>query len=354
MDNEEINKLKKELDKAAGDEEKQLLLDLIDGLEKQASNSLEDKQNLQELYHKVAEITELKTDKLISAVEQLQTAVEAIKLDIPENLLVRVSNPPLFPDEIAVSNFPEFPEIPEHPKEISLKRPDWFKQVSGDDLEPLFEELIKAVKDSKKIDLEKYREPERALAVRLSNGKRFIEALGQVISSATNAPFPFETSSGKPQAALVDDAGNLQVAIVSGSSAGVQYTEGDVDTTITGTALMWEDSGDTLRVISAAKPLPVNIVAIAGRVQTFEDTSFLTGDSPATLDVNSALGKNGSDGYIINDGAGNFTVAISNNGTDFGDEITMKQNEVLDLKDLDIDTIRITWISNSAYRVAVI
>jgi hypothetical protein len=33
--------------------------------------------------------------------------------------------------------------------------------------------------------------------------------------------------------------------------------EGDVDATITGTAIMWEDAGDILRVVSAAKPLPV-------------------------------------------------------------------------------------------------
>src|SRR5262245_179677 len=37
------------------------------------------------------------------------------------------------------------------------------------------------------------------------------------------------------------------------------YTEGDVDTTIDGTPAMWEDSGDTLRVASVAKPFPVQI-----------------------------------------------------------------------------------------------
>jgi len=47
--------------------------------------------------------------------------------------------------------------------------------------------------------------------------------------------------------------------VVTGGGAGIQYTEGDVDTTITGTAVLWEDSGDVLRAASAAKPLPVSL-----------------------------------------------------------------------------------------------
>lgn len=41
-----------------------------------------------------------------------------------------------------------------------------------------------------------------------------------------------------------------------------QYTEGDVDATITGTAVIWEDAADTLRVVSAAKPFPVSVAAV--------------------------------------------------------------------------------------------
>lgn len=39
------------------------------------------------------------------------------------------------------------------------------------------------------------------------------------------------------------------------------YREGDVDTSIDGYALMWEDTSDTLRAVSAAKPLPIEIVS---------------------------------------------------------------------------------------------
>jgi len=36
-----------------------------------------------------------------------------------------------------------------------------------------------------------------------------------------------------------------------------EYTEGDTDASITGIAIMWEDTSDTLRAVSAAKPLPI-------------------------------------------------------------------------------------------------
>ena len=93
---------------------------------------------------------------------------------------------------------------------------------------------------------------------------------------------------------------------------------------------------------------------ISGRSKVYEDTSFVTGDSPVTLDVNADLGRNAIDGFIINDGAGNFTVAISDDGTTFGDALTMKDGEIMSLTNLDIDKIKITWATNSAYRVFVV
>lgn len=51
-----------------------------------------------------------------------------------------------------------------------------------------------------------------------------------------------------------DLSGNLRV---TGAGGGTQYTEADTDASITGTAVMWEDAADTLRAVSAAKPLPI-------------------------------------------------------------------------------------------------
>jgi hypothetical protein len=65
-----------------------------------------------------------------------------------------------------------------------------------------------------------------------------------------------ETPNG--DSAMDDTNDAVRVNVVTGSTAGTQYTEGDVDTTITGNAIMWEDASDTLRAVSASKPLPVD------------------------------------------------------------------------------------------------
>jgi hypothetical protein len=71
---------------------------------------------------------------------------------------------------------------------------------------------------------------------------------------------------------IVDATGRLWTNVV-------QYTEADTDATVTGTALMWEDTSDTLRVASAAKPLPVAIISGAGGggVTHTDETGFTEG-----------------------------------------------------------------------------
>lgn len=86
----------------------------------------------------------------------------------------------------------------------------------------------------------------------------------------------------------------------------------------------------------------------------FEDTNFLTNDSPVTLDINTALGTNATTTTVINDGPGSFSVQYSTDGVSFGDSITLKQREQLELRKVSVDSIKITWIANSAYRVIAI
>jgi hypothetical protein len=71
--------------------------------------------------------------------------------------------------------------------------------------------------------------------------------------SAASLPLP----SGAATSAKQDDIITAIGAIPGGG--GVQYTEGDTDASVTGTAMMWEDTSDTMRAVSAAKPLPVDV-----------------------------------------------------------------------------------------------
>lgn len=56
----------------------------------------------------------------------------------------------------------------------------------------------------------------------------------------------------------------IDVNIVGG---GTQYTEGDIDTTITGTAMLFEGASNTLRVPSDTYPLPVDITSLPNEGQ---------------------------------------------------------------------------------------
>lgn len=72
------------------------------------------------------------------------------------------------------------------------------------------------------------------------------------------------------------------------------------------------------------------------------------------LDFNGDQGYNSIQGWITCDGPGDFTVAFSRDGTTFGEAWTMKAGERANLEALDIDTLRLTHSTDSAYRVFLI
>lgn len=104
--------------------------------------------------------------------------------------------------------------------------------------------------------------------------------------------------------ALTSTAGALDVNIASGASSGTQYTEGDTDASITGTAALWEDGSDTLRAISMAKPLPV---------QPGTSIAFPVTDNGGSLTVD-----NGGTFAVQASQAGTWTLG-ANSGVDIGD-----------------------------------
>jgi hypothetical protein len=90
------------------------------------------------------------------------------------------------------------------------------------------------------------------------------------LPAGTNEIGRVRLTDGTDLATVLNLAGEdpLAVAIVDGAGAqitsfggGTQYTEGDTDTTITGTAMLWEDTANTLRPVASGTPLPVNVVA---------------------------------------------------------------------------------------------
>lgn len=96
--------------------------------------------------------------------------------------------------------------------------------------------------------------------------------------------------------------------------------------------------------ISAARTTPL----------FFEDTNFQIGDTGVLLDINAVFGRNATSVTVICDGPGNITAAFSSNGTSFGYEVTLKNDESLSFSNMSVDTVRITWVSDSAYRVIAV
>lgn len=82
-----------------------------------------------------------------------------------------------------------------------------------------------------------------------------------------------------------------------GGGGGTEYTEGDSVSAIVGSAILWEDTGDVLRSVSATKPLPVGgnvnasltggVIGISGTVNT--NASLIGGSVSVTGTVNASL-----------------------------------------------------------------
>lgn len=86
------------------------------------------------------------------------------------------------------------------------------------------------------------------------------------VSVSTRLPVASTLTDGVDVADIIDfsNSNALAVAIVdsagdpiSSFGGGIQYTEGDTDASITGTAMLWEDGGNTLRPVSTSLRLPV-------------------------------------------------------------------------------------------------
>lgn len=153
--------------------------------------------------------------------------------------------------------------------------------------------------------------------VKIEDGGNSITVDGTVAATQSGT-WSTRTQDGAGNALTSHLAGSsrgIDVSIIDGSGnqitsfgGGTQYTEGDVDATITGTAMLWEDTSDTLRPVSSAKPLPVNIVAGSA-----SGTEYADGTTVATPTGAAALGWDGTAVQVVRtDSTG--VMAIQDNG----------------------------------------
>lgn len=146
------------------------------------------------------------------------------------------------------------------------------------------------------------------------------------VSSSIKASVLDYTNSNPLAVRLTNTDGDYIAA-----GAGTQYTEGDTDASITGTAILWEDGSDTLRAVSAAKPLPVDLqdasVAVTGTFwQATQPVSAAslplpTGASTSAKQDTIIGHVDGIEGLLgtIDTDTGNIATSVSNIDTDTSD-----------------------------------
>lgn len=162
-------------------------------------------------------------------------------------------------------------KIPEPLKTIEVTN---LKEIEGyKDFKKDFDSLNKALQAINETLVKKGQEPEDYIPVRIviSPGQRleFLQSFpipsfgggggssssgGTVTLDKTGLATDTNQTNGSQKSQIVDGSGNvigatnnaIDVNIKSGSSSGTQYTEGDTDTTITGTAMMMEGSTNTI------------------------------------------------------------------------------------------------------------
>lgn len=146
------------------------------------------------------------------------------------------------------------------------------------------------------------------------------------------------------------------MGIVPGRDKGGQLVFQFEDGTIVPLAVAIDSDKNIVAIATEEKQDDIisQLSPVADTPEYFEDTDFVTGESPAILDFNGALDRNATKGSIINDGPGDFTVAFSIDGANFGDAIRLEINESIQFAKLSVNSIQITWVANSAYRVVAI
>ncbi len=114
---------------------------------------------------------------------------------------------------------------------------------------------------------------------------------GQALESGGYGPMGWFSSLRKAITDRLPGAlgsnGGVKVDIVGGSSAGTQYAEGTTQPTITGTAMLWEDTLNVVSPVSAAKPLPVSD---AGGTLTVDGSVSLAAALPAGANAIGSVG----------------------------------------------------------------
>lgn len=115
---------------------------------------------------------------------KLTEIAKTLKIELPKTFEVLIKNINDFPTELRISNLSE---IPSPPDEVHIKKPLWLLDFFEAAFKFTTQPIINVIKKQlQNVNITGPTDPSKAIAVRLSDGKRFYTAIMQAIAGATN------------------------------------------------------------------------------------------------------------------------------------------------------------------------
>ena len=115
---------------------------------------------------------------------KLTAIAKTLKIELPKTFDVTIKNTGDFPTEFRISNLSEIPSLPD---EVHVKKPLWLPDFFEATFKFITQPVINAVKKQlQDVNITGPTDPSKAIAVRLSDGKRFYTAVLQAISAASS------------------------------------------------------------------------------------------------------------------------------------------------------------------------
>lgn len=142
--------------------------------------------NIKESIIALAKKNGVSSSELLEGLQSINETIKGKRVNIPKTFDVNVLNQKDIPDTVKVSNFPKI-NIPDKVKIESIEEQEWMTSR----LEAIVEAVIGLIKQNNlnKINLSDYEKAGRPLAVRLSTGQKFYDAMLAVTQSASKTPF---------------------------------------------------------------------------------------------------------------------------------------------------------------------
>lgn len=155
-------------------------IDVLSFLKQRGDVSHLQQADIIELEKRMLESHKAAKEILIKLVDTAKT----LKIVLPKSFDVKVLNSKDFPTEFKISNLDELPKLPD---EIHIKEPLWLPVFFESIFNFVTQPVIKAIKKQlQEVNISGPTDPKKAIAVRLSDGKRFYTAVLQAISAASS------------------------------------------------------------------------------------------------------------------------------------------------------------------------